>query len=384
MTRVVARTGLIRFAALAGAWTAYGLLCAWETHYWYSLTARPLSWAESLRYELTYAWLWGAFTPLILWFCKRFRLERRVWPKNLAWHGLLMMLLAPLSKVGFEAIAMPPDSPFLAFTWQKLFRSVESSFDTGALLYCVVVLLEHAMVYYKRYQASAVKASQLQTQLVQTQLQALKMQLHPHFLFNTLHTITALVREDPDEAERTIVRLGELLRLFMANSSVHEVPLGEELRVLGLYLEIERTRFDDRLRVHYDVPRDLESAMVPNLVLQPLVENAIRHGVGPLCGPGRILIQAEQEGDLLVLMVKDSGNGLPKEVKQAAASGNGQGGMGLRITRGRMESLYGAHQSLVLRNLVEGGVEARVTIPFHTGPVRTEEDYDAELQSTNR
>ena len=103
---------------------------------------------------------------------------------------------------------MPPDSPFIAFTWQKLFRSIESSFDTGALLYSVVVLLEHSLVYYKRYQASALNASNLQTQLVQTQLQALKMQLHPHFLFNTLHTITALVREDPDQAERTIVRLG--------------------------------------------------------------------------------------------------------------------------------------------------------------------------------
>ena len=200
---------------------------------------------------------------------------------HLAWHALLMVVLAPLSKVGFEAIAMPPDSPFIAFTWQKLFRSIESSFDTGALLYSVVVLLEHSLVYYKRYQASAVKASQLQTQLVQTQLQALKMQLHPHFLFNTLHTITALVREDPDEAERTIVRLGELLRLFMANSSVHEVPLAEELRVLELYLEIERTRFDDRLRVHYDVPRDLESAMVPNLVSAAAGGKChIRHGVG--------------------------------------------------------------------------------------------------------
>jgi two-component sensor histidine kinase len=381
MSRVVSRTGLVRFAALAGAWTAYGLLCAWETHYWYSLTAHPLSWAESLRYELSYAWIWGAFTPLILWFCRRFRLERNVWPKHLAMHALLMVTLAPLSKVGFEAIAVPPDSPFNPFEWQKLFRSIESSFDTGALLYCVVVLLEHSLVYYKRYQASAVKASQLQTQLVQTQLQALKMQLHPHFLFNTLHTITALVREDPDQAERTIVRLGELLRLFMANSSVHEVPLAEELRVLELYLEIERTRFDDRLRVHYDVPRDLENAMVPNLVLQPLVENAIRHGVGPVCGPGRILIGAEQQGDTLALYVKDSGRGLPKDKDKKQSA---QGGMGLRITRGRLESLYGAHQSLVMRNLAEGGVEVRVTIPFHTGPVRTEEEHDAELQSINR
>src|SRR6185312_14190405 len=173
-------------------------------------------------------------------------------------------------------------------------RSIEQNFDTGTLLYSVIILVEHAIVYYRRYQQGLVNAANLQTQLVQSQLQALKMQLHPHFLFNTLHSITALVHEDPDMAERTIARLSELLRLFLANSTIHEVPLSEEIRILDLYLEIERARFEDRLRVVYDVPPSLRDAMVPNLVLQPLVENSIRHGVGRRSEPGWINIGAER------------------------------------------------------------------------------------------
>ena len=365
------RAALLKVGVLVGLWTAYGFLCAWQAHYWYALSARPMSWGEAFRYELTYAYLWGAFTPLIRWFAHRYRLERNVWPRHLAAHVAAILVLVPVIKLLFDAITMPPTSAFNEPAWQRLFRSVESTFDTGTLLYVVVVLVEHALQYYKSYQAGLIKASQLQTQLIQAQLQALKMQLHPHFLFNTLHTISALVHEDPELAERTITRLGELLRLFLANSSIHEVPLSEELHILDLYLEIERARFEDRLQVHYDVPVALREAMVPNLVLQPLVENSIRHGLGKKAEPGMISIAAERFEGTLVLRISDNGVGLKdplakSESPRIATPRPGYQGMGLTITRGRLESLYGAQQSLALKNLQTGGVEARITMPYRT------------------
>lgn len=360
------KVALVKAGLLFGLWTAYGLLCAWQAHYWYALSAHPMSWEEAFRYELTYAYLWGAFTPLIRWMARRYRLERNVWPRHLAAHVAAILILVPAIKLLFDAITAPPTSAFSEPAWQRLFRSVESTFDTGTLLYVVVVLVEHAILYYKSYQTGLIKAAQLQTQLIQAQLQALKMQLHPHFLFNTLHTISALVHEDPELAEHTITRLGELLRLFLANSTIHEVPLSEELHILNLYLEIEHARFEDRLQVHYDVPVALREAMVPNLVLQPLVENSIRHGLGKKAGPGAISICAERFNGTLVLRIADNGVGLKDEPAKMIAKRPGYQGMGLAITRGRLESLYGPQHSLTLRNLPAGGVEARITMPYRT------------------
>lgn len=352
------RPTMLRGTLVFGAWTAYGVLCSWQSHYWYAFTRTPMSWADSFRYEMAYAYLWCAFSPLILWFADRFRLERQTWPKHLLAHTGLLVVLVPTIKLLFDFLTAPPTSAFHEFTWEKLFRSVESTFDTGTLLYAVVILVEHAFIYYERYQSGLIKASQLQTQLVQAQLQALRMQLHPHFLFNTLNTIMALVHEDADMAERTITRLSELLRLFLASSTVHEVPLCEELRILDLYLEIERARFEDRLRVHYNVAEDLTDAMVPSLVLQPLVENSIRHGLGHRAAPGWIAIFAERDQQKLVLRIVDNGVGLPEDWPPPHP------GVGLAITRGRLESLYGAEHSLELKNIAAGGTEARITMPL--------------------
>jgi len=365
---------------LFAIWTAYGLLSAWQSHYWYSFSMHAMSWADSLRFEVTYAWLWGACCPLILWLSNRYRFERnhrsRPLLVTIAVHVGTMTVLIVLTKTLFQLITSPPDSAFHHFTWGKLFRSIEVTSDTGVLLYSMIILVEHSFAYYKRYQTGLLNAAKLQTELARAQLQALKMQLHPHFLFNTLHTISALVHEDPERAEHTIARLSELLRLFLANSMIHEVPLSEELRILDLYLEIERTRFEHRLSVHIDVPAELREAMVPNLVLQPLVENAIRHGVGKRSGPGWISVAAEKYGETLVLRVTDNGEGLSK-----APGTRPESGFGLSITRGRLESLYGPHQSLNLRNLQTGGAEARITMPFRT--LETPEENHASLQSTH-
>jgi LytS/YehU family sensor histidine kinase len=296
-----------------------------------------------------------------------------------------MVVFAALTKTLWELIASPPDSAFLQFTWQKLFRSIVYTSDTGVLLYWMIILVEHSSVYYKRYQNGLLNAGRLQTELARAQLQSLKMQLHPHFLFNTLHTISALVHEDPERAERTISRLSELLRLFLATSTIHEVSLREELRILDLYLEIERTRFEDRLSVHCDVPSELRDAMVPNLVLQPLVENAIRHGVARKSGPGWISIAAEKYGETLVLRVTDNGEGLHSHQENGRRP---ESGKGLAITRGRLESLYGTDQSLVLRDVQTGGAEVRITMPFRQRVEdprarETGEGANAELQGTN-
>jgi two-component system, LytTR family, sensor kinase len=385
---VPSRAGLTKAALLFAIWTTYGLLSACQAHYWYSFSRDPVSWPGALRSEVSYAWLWGACSPAVLWLANRFRIERDHRVRHLLVHVAVMTVFVALTKTVYELIGTPHESAFVHFTWEKLFRSIVITSDTGVLLYWMIILVEHSFVYYKRYQNGLINAGRLQTELARAQLQALKMQLHPHFLFNTLHTITALVHEDPERAERTIARLRELLRLFLATSTIHEVPLSEELRILDLYLEIESTRFEDRLSLHFDVPPELRDAMVPNLVLQPLVENAIRHGVGRKSGPGWISIAAERYGETLVLRVTDNGEGLHPEALDHDPGRRPQSGKGLAITRGRLESLYGSHQSLVLRNLQTGGAEVRITMPFRQDAEdprvhHPEEGENAELQSTN-
>ena len=372
------RVTLFKFALISGAWTAYGFLCAWQEHYWYSFSKMPMSWSECLRSQLTYSILWACCTPAIVGTARRFRFERGRWPRNIAIHAAVLLLTVSVTKIAFDLILWPEGAWFHPFTWARLFRSIESTLDTGPLLYSLIVLIEHALIYYQRYQSGLAKASQLQTQLVQAQLQALRMQLHPHFLFNALHTIAALVHEDPEMAEQTIARLGELLRLFLATSSIQEVSLREEIRVLDLYLDIERARFEERLQVRYEVPEPVREATVPNLVLQPLVENSIRHGIGKRAEPGWISVAADREGNSLVLRVTDNGEGLRVDPLKPVRRG-----MGLAITRGRLESLYGPHQSLVLKNRPSGGVEVRITLPFRTNTTNDEKDH-VELQSTDR
>ena len=255
--------------------------------------------------------------------------------------------------------------------------------------YATILLVSHALDFYEQYQEVELKASHLkdelaeaQLQIAQAQLQALKMQLHPHFLFNTLNSISALLDEDVEAADEMLARLGDLLRLTLTNSGAQEVALQEELEFLRCYLEIERVRFQDRLTVHMDIDPVSLDALVPNLILQPIVENAIRHGIASRIAPGRIEIRAARAGDMLQLQVKDNGPGIQNKSihnqpdiqnqsiqnqsiqMQAEAVVTNREGVGLSNTRARLKQLFGVRHRFELSDAVGGGLLLTIEIPF--------------------
>jgi LytS/YehU family sensor histidine kinase len=217
------------------------------------------------------------------------------------------------------------------------------------------------------------RTAQLETKLVEAQLKTLQGQLHPHFLFNTLHAISALIHRDADDADRMVSRLSDLLRLTLERDGVQEVSLKEELEFLQKYLEIEQIRFQDRLTVKFSVQPQVLDARVPTLILQPVVENAIRHGIGPQTGGGLVEVTARAEGDTLWLQVRDTGAGLSEDALTAL-----QKGIGLSNTRARLECLYGSHSRFEFSNAL-GGLTVRIVIPL-----RVESTPAAESKQTPR
>jgi two-component system, LytTR family, sensor kinase len=226
------------------------------------------------------------------------------------------------------------------------------------MTYLFLVGLAHALAYRRESEQRALDTAQLETRLMEAQLQALQRQLHPHFLFNTLNTIAGLIRSDVEAADRMIDHLGDLLRMTLHTSSTQEVALTEELEVLRKYLAIEQTRFGSRLKVSLHIQSETLDAKVPNLLLQPLVENAIRHGIAPNARPGWIAIHASRTGDKLTIEIRDSGNGLPPERLMALNRG-----VGLDNTRARLERLYRSEYRFAFAN-VPGGFSVTVSIPF--------------------
>jgi two-component system LytT family sensor kinase len=229
-------------------------------------------------------------------------------------------------------------------------------------VYWSLLLMSHAYNYYHSYRQGQLRASQLETQLVQSQLEALKMQVHPHFLFNTLHAISALLSHDTEAARRMITRLGDFLRMTLENAGAMEVSLRKEMEFLNGYLEIERIRFQDRLTTEIRVDPNLLDARVPNLILQPIVENAMRHAIAN-CKAGRVEIVASARNGVLRIQVKDNGPGLPQ---RGYASGSAGLGVGLANTKARLQRLYGSAHKFELANGSNGGVVVTLEIPRHS------------------
>jgi two-component system, LytTR family, sensor kinase len=366
-----------RTLLIFGFWTAYGLYAAWQTHFRSSYSKVPYSWGSALTAELSYAYLWALFTPLIGRICDRWRAELRQWRSTLLVHICSALLFAFVSKLCWDALMVATMHMRIGyyvngFSLKSVAWSLSNALDIGFTAYFLVAASWYVGDYYARYLQKQREAHELERELARAELRALKMQLNPHFLFNTLHAISALVAAAPKEAEMMIARLSDMLRSSLDSSGQQEVTLEQELRFLQLYLDIEQMRFRDRLRVKIQFDADASTALVPNMLLQPLVENSIRHGIERVSRPGRIDIQARLDCDQLILTVADNGRGLPE------ASGGVDGfGVGLRATRGRLERLYGARFSLVLRERTEGGVEAVVVLPYQPAPARVEDTEKA-------
>jgi two-component system LytT family sensor kinase len=347
------RQVLARWALIFFALNCYGLFSAQQTYFYTKLTGGEANYPQLLVLGFSSCWIWAAMTPGIVWLARHFRIERQAWLRMVLLHLVLAML--------FHIIDISADI-FIARTFLNLVFDFRPQFllqfDYNVFYYFLALFITHAADYYGWFRERQLRAARLQTQLVSAQLQVLKMQIQPHFLFNTLHAISELVHEDPEVADHMITRLGDLLRLSLASSANQEVPLKQELEFLSAYLEIEQTRFRDRLKVSTSVDADTLDARVPNLLLQPIVENAIKHGTGPQQAPGFIHISATRLDGNLRLEVRDNGRGLPN------GNNNVRVGVGLGNTRARLEQLYGGKQHFELRNGESGGAVATIVLPF--------------------
>jgi LytS/YehU family sensor histidine kinase len=252
-----------------------------------------------------------------------------------------------------DLTAKAPD-PF----WPALRGATINLLGFSVILYVATVFAWHAVTYYHDLKERKLRSTELESRLHQAQLEALRSQVHPHFLFNTLHSIAELIHENPPLAEQLILRLADLLREVLKAPVQQEVPLGDEIKFIKSYLEIEQMRLGDRLTVEWDVAPETLAACVPSLVLQPLVENAIQHGIAALARPGRLAIQARREDGYLHLQVRDTGPGLAHD---QAKHGNG---IGLANTESRLRRLYGDWQRFQLVN--DHGLVVQVRIPFST------------------
>jgi len=327
----------------------------------HSLGEGPGAVFETLSYTAT-SWSVRALVLLPgVWLARRFSFTGGGWLRALLVHLPASVVLGTTKSAVHT---------WLAATFDYLKDTTFTGYLVGdlpfnILSYFGVVGAVHGVEYYLRYrerEAEAARlelhASRLQAELARAQLDALKMQLQPHFLFNTLHSISALIHEDPEAADLMVSRLSDFLRLVLENAGAQEVPLRQELLFLERYMEIQQTRFQHRLRWEARIDAETLDGRVPNLVLQPLVENAIRHGIEPRSAGGAVEVRASRRGDVLEMEVRDDGPGL--------ASGSAGRGVGLANTRARLDRLYGESHSFRVENHPAGGVSVRLSLPFRT------------------
>ena len=344
-------------ALIFAAWTVFGLLMANQTYMLAQLGGRQAPWVILLRSTLLDSYLWAFATLAIFWLARRFPLERGRLLRRIPVHVVAAVVLA-LARAGF----MVELSRHVDWMGVRIFsRQFWGSSGLSLMFYALLLGIAHAVLYHERYRERERAAEQLARGLTEARLRALKMQLQPHFLFNTLHAISALIPAEAKPARRMLARLGDLLRVTLEHEETQEVTLREELAFLEAYLEIEQARLEDRLTVVMQIAPETLDARVPHLVLQPLVENAIRHGIAPRIEPGRVEISAATSADdrFLRLEVRDDGRGVDPDNQVGTRRG-----VGLANIRSRLEQLYDGEHRFELEDHPQRGAVVRITLPL--------------------
>ncbi len=358
---------LVRLAVLGG-WVLFTLMVVAISWGGTVVRGRPFDFVNTVFWNLGWM-LWAGTTFVVAALARRFPLERKNLGRGIALHVLLGLAVVTATE-GAEFVV----NHALAALWPGTLRPyqfielVVYKFHIYFLIYWMILGATRAFDFYTRYRESAVHASQLEAKLAQAQLHALKMQLHPHFLFNTHHAIVSLMlKNENPTAIKMLTRLSDLLRITLKKNDQQVGSLREELDALDLYLGIQRERYRERLDVQLDIEPATLAAEVPCLLLQPLVENALQHGIEPLAAGGRLRIAARRDQEKLTLTVADNGPGLAADFD--LANGNG---IGLRNTRARLARLYGAAQRFEISRAPDGGAEVRITLPYRAKPARSE------------
>jgi two-component system, LytTR family, sensor kinase len=370
------RTSVV-WALSFAVWTFVALAYAITIYQLYHSTGGSMSFLSVLALQSSQVLTYAPLTPFVFAFANRYQVQRSNWAKRslVLLGGGLVFTVAQVALRGLTPYAFwdPRVRHWVSAIWDSqahgfrihwyMYRSLFLSnvVDDVVATYLPIVLIAHVASYYLGFRERELRTSQLQAQLEKARLQALKSQLQPHFLFNTLNSISALMLTNVEAADRMITRLGDLLRISLETAGTQMTTLSRELEFVNCYIEIEKVRFEERLKVSVEVAPETLDASVPHLLLQPLVDNAIKHGISRLVAGGAIRIAAAKFDGDLHLEVRDNGPGLCESSHYSSR------GVGLRNIRERLETIYGQNQSVELLTLPEGGALARVSIPFHTG-----------------
>src|SRR6516164_2025759 len=361
-------TGMVWLVSY-GVWIFIAFMTAFSMYWFNTLFWKPSgSFWQELRIPLINNLIFATFTPIVLQISLRYPIEVSNWRLRsllysagaivfAAAHALVRMLVYPVTD------SMTHQT--FPLGWSLFGRLLLYSLPiTWFYVYMPVVAIAHAMWYYHEFRDRDLRTSQLETRLAQAQLRALKSQLQPHFLFNTLHSISTLMLTNVAAADTMLVRLSDLLRMSLENNTVQETTLNREMQFVKGYLEIEMMRFEDRLKVRCQVNPETLDARVPHLLLQPLVENAIRHGASRRSKGGEVWITAMRLGDDLHIEVGDNGPGFSPNPEW-----NAKHGLGLNTTRERLQVFYGDRQRLDIHSAPGRGTVVSVQIPFNVGQV---------------